>query len=45
MKIFLPCDFGESTITQKGIKTLTGVTWFKWQDGLEITYFYKANGK
>lgn len=45
MKIPLPCEFGESYITAKGIRTLDGVSWFKWFDGMEFTYFFENNKK
>lgn len=45
MNIPIPCELGDSIITQKGLKTLYGVTWFKWSDGMEYTYFYEEKKK
>lgn len=45
MKIMLPCDQGECLVTLKGIKILSGVSWFKWSDGTEFTYFFEENKK
>ena len=45
MDIRMPCDLGEQIATQKGIKTITGVTFFKWSDGIEFTYYCAPENK
>ena len=45
MNIPIPCALGDSVITRNGLRTLQGVTWFKWFDGMEFTYFYESTSK
>ena len=45
VNIPIPCKLGDTVITKKGVKTLNGVTWFQWNDGMEYTYFYEEEKK
>lgn len=43
MKIPLPCNFG-GTADCKGQKLkLKGVSWFRWSEGMEYTYFFSRD--
>lgn len=45
MKLIVPCKLGDERKTLEGIKQFIGVTWFKWSDGMEFTYFYRNSEK
>lgn len=45
MKIPLPCNFGEVANCNGSELPLKGVTWFKWTEGIEYTYFFSRNDK
>lgn len=45
MIIPLPCRFGEIAECNGKELPLKGVTWFKWAEGMEYTYFFEKNNK
>lgn len=44
MNVKVPCKLGSNIVTEKGFKKLTSIFWYRWSDGIEVTYFF-ANDK
>lgn len=45
MEIPLPCKLGDVAECEGRVLPLKGVSWFKWTEGMEYTYFFKKNSK
>lgn len=45
MKIPIPCNFGEYADCKGKNLQFTGVSWFKWNCGMEYTYFFLTGDK
>lgn len=45
MIIPLPCKFGETADCNGQMLALKGVSWFKWQQGMEYTYFFSFDSR
>lgn len=45
MKIYMPCELGEYGECEGKLLQFMGVTWFKWQRGIEFTYFFNTGNK
>lgn len=43
MRIPLPCNFGDFAECNGKCMPLCGVSWFKWTQGMEYTYFFRRN--
>lgn len=43
MKIPIPCKFGEYAECKNRMLPFEGVSWFKWTQGMEYTYFFTVN--
>lgn len=41
----VPCRFGEPANIKDKMLPLKGVTWFKWTDGMEFTYYFDNDDK
>ena len=45
MKIPIPCEFGNYAECNNRQLPFSGVSWFKWTEGMEYTYFFDTNDK
>lgn len=43
MKVPIPCKFGEKAICKNRMLPFAGVSWFRWTDGMEYTYFFSTS--
>lgn len=45
MNIPIPCEFGNYVECKNRQLPLVGVSWFKWSEGMEYTYFFSTSDK
>ena len=45
MQIPIPCEFGNYAECNNRQLPFSGVSWFKWTEGMEYTYFFDTNDK
>lgn len=43
MKVPIPCEFGEKALCKNRMLPFAGVSWFKWTEGIEYTYFFTTS--